>query len=126
MRRTNLCEHGVIELLNTIIFGATVLDLQKGLTESMLSGAEKEREIILLTWKNSWKVALEIRGFWPENEGKNDFFSADKLHGIHCFWSRVGPRNHPFDLEKLSESGPRNSRFLAGIFVLIVDLVRRN
>ena len=72
MRRTNLCEHGVIELLNTIIFRATVLDLQKGLTESMLSGAEKEREIILLTWKNSWKVALEIRGFWPENEGKNE------------------------------------------------------
>ena len=74
---------------------ARVLDffLQKGLTESMLSGAEKNREIIPLTWKNSWKVAPEIRGFWPENEGKTearvlDFFSADRPHGIYGFWSR--------------------------------------
>ena len=53
---------------------ARVLDffLQIGLTESMLSGAEKNGEIIPLTWKNSWKVALEIRGFWPRNEGKNE------------------------------------------------------
>ena len=40
--------------------------LQIGLTESMLSGAEKNREIIPLTWRNSWKVA--IRGLWSENE----------------------------------------------------------
>ena len=64
--------------------------LQIGLTESMTSGAEKNREIIPLTWKNSWKVAPEIRGFWPEIEGENeatvlDFFSADRSHGIHAF-----------------------------------------
>ena len=47
--------------------------LQIGLTESMVSCAEKDREIIPLTWRNCWKVALKIRGFWPENEGKNCF-----------------------------------------------------
>ena len=46
--------------------------LQIGLTESMASGAEKNREIIPLTWRNSWKVGLKIRGFWPENEGENE------------------------------------------------------
>ena len=45
---------------------------------------------------------LEIWGFWPENEGKNettvmDFFSADRPHRIHDFWSRKEPRNHPLD-----------------------------
>ena len=49
-----------------------IVFLQIGLTESMLLGAEKEREIILLTWKNSGKVALKIKGFWPENEGKKE------------------------------------------------------
>ena len=34
--------------------------LQIGLTESMASGAEKNREIPQ-TWKNSWKVAPKIR-----------------------------------------------------------------
>ena len=58
---------------------ATVLDffLQIGLTESMVSCAEKDREIIPLTWKNCWKVALEIRGVWPENEGKNEATTLD-------------------------------------------------
>ena len=42
------------------------------LTGSMVSGAEKNQEIIPLTWKNSWKVALKIRGLWPENEGENE------------------------------------------------------
>ena len=42
--------------------------LQIGLTESMASGAEKNREIIPLTCRNCWQVALEIRGLWPENE----------------------------------------------------------
>ena len=118
--------------------------LQIGLTGSMVSGAEKNREIIPLTWKNearvlhfffcreasqnpsyleqrrtekrclwlgkkSWKVALNIRGFWPRNEGKNEVrvlekFSADRPHGIHGFWSRKEPRNHPLDLEKFLES----------------------
>ena len=36
----------------------------------MVSGAEKDRKMMPLTLKKSWKVALEIRGFWPENEGK--------------------------------------------------------
>ena len=67
--------------------------------------AEKDQEIILLTCKKSWKVVLEIRGSWSENKGKNEptvleFFSADRPHGIHAFWSRKGPRNHPLDLEK--------------------------
>ena len=65
-----------------------------------------------MTWRNCWKVALEIGGFWPENEGKNEatvliFFSADRPHGILGFWSRKEPRNHPLDLEKLLESGPQ-------------------
>ena len=73
--------------------------LQIGLTESMASGAEKNGEILPLTWKNSWKVALKIRGFWPENEGENeatvlDLFSADRPHGIHGFLRREGPENH--------------------------------
>ena len=38
-----------------------------------------------LTWKKSWKVAPQIRGFWPENGGENEatvleFFSADRPH----------------------------------------------
>ena len=91
--------------------------LQIGLMESMVSGAEEDREIIPLTWRNCWKVALKIRGFWPENEGKNeatvlDFFSADRPHGIHGFLCREGPRNHPLDLEKLLEGC--NSGFMAG------------
>ena len=57
--------------------------LQIGHTESMVSGAEKDRKMMPLTWKKSWKVASEIRGFWPENEGKMrpqswNFFSADR------------------------------------------------
>ena len=80
----------------------------------MVSCAKKDPEIIPLTWKNCWKVAVEIREFWPENEGKNeatvlDYFSADRPHGIHAFCSRKATRNHPFDLENLSESGPQNS-----------------
>ena len=46
--------------------------LKIGLTGSMVFGAEKNREIIPLTWENSWKVALKIWGFWPRNEGKNE------------------------------------------------------
>ena len=38
----------------------------------MVSGAEKDQEIIPLTWRNCWKVAPKIRGFWPENEGENE------------------------------------------------------
>ena len=77
-----------------------------------------DRKVIPLTWKHCWKVALEIGGFWPENEGKNEatvleFFSAYRPHGIHGFLRREGPRNHPFDLEKLLENGPRNLRGLA-------------
>ena len=59
---------------------ATVLDffLQIGFTESMVSGAEKDREIIPLTWTNCWKVAPEIRGFGRRMRGKMrpvlDFF----------------------------------------------------
>ena len=64
-------------------------------------------------------MAPEIRGGWPENEGENEatvleFFSADRPNGIHGFWSREGPRNHPFDLVKILESGPQNSGVLAG------------
>ena len=53
---------------------ATVLDffLQIGLMESMLSGTEKQRASILLTWKNSGKVALKIRGFGRRIAGKNE------------------------------------------------------
>ena len=36
----------------------------------MVSGAEKNRKMMPLTWKKSWKVAPEIRRFWLENEGK--------------------------------------------------------
>ena len=51
----------------------------------MVSEAEKDRKMMPLTWKKSWKVAPEIRGFWPENEGENEatvleFFSADIGH----------------------------------------------
>ena len=93
--------------------------LQRGLTESMASGAEKDREILPLTWRNYWKLALKIRGFGPENEGENeatvlDFFSADRPHGIHGFLRQEGPRNHPLDLEKLLEIGSQNSGVLAG------------
>ena len=71
----------------------------------MVSGAEKNREIIPLTWKNSWKAAPELRGFWLENEGENEatvleFFSEDRPHGIHGFLSRDEPRNYPFGPEK--------------------------
>ena len=38
----------------------------------MASGAEKNREILPLTWRNCWQVALKIRGFWPQNEGENE------------------------------------------------------
>ena len=38
----------------------------------MVSGAEKDRKMMPLTWKKSWKVAPEIQGFWPENEGENE------------------------------------------------------
>ena len=80
----------------------------------MVSWAKKDREIIPLTWKNCRKVALKIRGFWPENEGKNeatvlDFFLADWPPGIHCFLGQEGPKNDALDLEKLLENGPRNS-----------------
>ena len=34
-------------------------------------------------------------------------FFADRPHGIHGFWSRKEPRNHPLDLEKFLESGPQ-------------------
>ena len=59
--------------------------LQIGHTESMVSGAQKDRKMMPLTWKKSWKVAPKIRGFWPENDGENeatvlDFFSADRPH----------------------------------------------
>ena len=59
-------------------------------------------------------MGLKIRGLWPENEGENeatvlDFFSADRPHGIHGFWSRKESRNPPLDLEKFLESGPQNS-----------------
>ena len=59
--------------------------LQIGHTESMVSGAEKDRKMMPLTWKKSWKVASEIRGFWLENDGENEatvleFFSADRPH----------------------------------------------
>ena len=55
--------------------------LQIGHTESMVSGAEKDPKIMPLTWK----VAPEIRRFWPENEGENEatvleIFSADRPH----------------------------------------------
>ena len=104
---------------------ATVLDffLQIGLTESMLSGAEKQWEIILLTWENSWKVTLEIRGFWPENEGKNeatilDFFSTGSMIS---------------GAEKNREIIPLTQLFyiiykfdwIVTFFVLILDLVGR-
>ena len=99
----------------------TVLEffLQIGHTYSMVSGAEKDREMMPLTWKKSWKVAPEIRGVWPENEGKNEatvleFFSVDRPHLFNGFWSREGPENDAFDLEKILESGLRNSGFLAG------------
>ena len=53
---------------------ATVLEifLQIGHTESMVPGAEKDRKMMPLTWKKSWKVVPEIRWFWPENEGENE------------------------------------------------------
>ena len=44
--------------------------LQRGHTESMVPGADKNWKMMPLTWKKSWKVAPEIRVFWPENEGK--------------------------------------------------------
>ena len=64
-------------------------------------------------------MAPEIRGFGPENEGKNEatvleFFSADRPHWINGFWSREEPENDAFDLENILESGPGNSGFLAG------------
>ena len=55
--------------------------LQIGLTESMVSGAEKNREIIPLARKNSWKVALDIRGLWPENEWEKSL----QMENIVCF-----------------------------------------
>ena len=44
--------------------------LQIGHIESMVSGAEKNRKMMPLTWIFFWKVAPEIRGLWPENERK--------------------------------------------------------
>ena len=47
---------------------------------------------------------------WGGHQKKSlGFFSADRPIGIHGFWSRKGPRNHPLDLERFLESGPRNS-----------------
>ena len=38
----------------------------------------------------------------PQNEATVlDFFSADRPHGIHAFWSRKEPRNHPLGLGKI-------------------------
>ena len=50
--------------------------------ESMASGAENNGEILPLTWKNSWKVGLKIRGFWPENEGENEATVLDLFSKI--------------------------------------------
>ena len=68
------------------------------------------------TWKSSWKVAPEIRGFWPENEGKNEATVLDFFLQIGLTESMASgaTRNHPFDLEKFLESGLRNSGVLAG------------
>ena len=42
-----------------------------------------------------------------------EFFSADRPHGINGYWSREEPENDAFDLEKILESGSRNSGVLA-------------
>ena len=63
--------------------------LQIGHTESMVSRAEKDREIIPLTWRNCWKVALKIRGFWPENEGGNEATVLDFFLQIGLMESMV-------------------------------------
>ena len=54
---------------------ATVLEFfsaDRPHTYSMVYGAEKDRKMMPLTWKKSMKVAPEIRGFWPENDGENE------------------------------------------------------
>ena len=56
-------------------------------------------------------MAPEIRASWPENEGENEaslgiFFLQNRPHGIHGFWSRIEPRNHPLDLVKILGKWP--------------------
>ena len=50
-------------------------------------------------------MSVNFRGmFTIKTRGRyTQFFSADMPHGIHGFWSRKGPRNHPLDLEKFLE-----------------------
>ena len=57
-----------------------------------------------LTWKKSWKVAPEIRRFWPRNEGKMRPQSRIFFLQIGLTESMLSG-NHPLDLEKFLESG---------------------
>ena len=72
-------------------------------------------------------MALEIRGFWQRNEGKNEarvleFFSAARPHGIHGFWSREGQKNDAFDFGLGYQKRIYNSssRALESIYIVLI------
>ena len=44
----------------------------------MVSWEEKDREMMPLTWKKSWKVAPEIRASWQQNENENEATNLEK------------------------------------------------